>query len=191
VAAAAEAEAALVGSDLLFVSVGTGIAAVSVRDGIAERGASGRAGEIGHIPVVPYGVDCGCGGRGCAEAYASAASIGRRWRAVSGYPSGDAEQVVALLRSDPRAATVWSTAVNALAAAIVAAVCVLDPPLIALGGGLSRAGDALLVPLRTALWFSWRPEPPIHLSRLGVDAGVLGAARLAQRAAHELVKEST
>ncbi|HJQ43120.1 MAG TPA: ROK family protein [Jatrophihabitantaceae bacterium] len=178
VAAAGEAEAALAGTDLLFVAIGTGIAGINVVDGRAHRGTSGRAGEIGHLVVVPDGEPCACGNRGCVEAYASAASIARR------YGDGPAEVVASRLGIDARADVVWHEAIGALAAGIAAAVTVLDPPVVLIGGGLAAAGDALLVPLRDRLAdaFAWRSSPPVHLGRLGVDAGIHGAARLARTA---------
>ena len=182
VSAAAEAEAALSGTDLLFVAIGTGIAGVAVFDGRAHRGATGRAGELGHLVVVPGGEMCGCGNRGCVEAYASAASIARRYRAATGDTQARAEDVVARLSRDAAADEVWRAATDALAAGIAAAVSVVDPPVVLLGGGLAAADSDLLAPVRARLAdaLPWRPAPPVHLGRLGADAGIHGAARLAR-----------
>src|SRR5581483_9082752 len=80
VGAAAVAESAELGArDVLFVSLGTGVASSHVVDGMPRSGATGRAGEIGHCPVRPDGDLCACGQRGCLEAYASAAAIARRY----------------------------------------------------------------------------------------------------------------
>ena len=64
---------------VLFVAIGTGIAAASIVDGTLLTGAHGAAGEIGHIVVRPGGPECGCGQRGCLEIIASAAAVGRRY----------------------------------------------------------------------------------------------------------------
>ncbi|MDG4784167.1 ROK family protein [Micromonospora sp. WMMD961] len=69
---------------VLFVAIGTGIAAAHVVDGQAAVGAHGAAGEIGHILVRPDGPRCGCGRPGCLEAVASAAAVGRRYAELAG-----------------------------------------------------------------------------------------------------------
>jgi glucokinase len=70
--------------DFGFVAIGTGIATAIVVDGMVRRGSTGRAGELGHIPVHPNGTRCECGRRGCLEAYASAAAIARRYALAAG-----------------------------------------------------------------------------------------------------------
>jgi glucokinase len=179
--AAALAEARHAGhADLLFVGIGTGIAGVHVRAGIAHRGATGQAGEIGHTPVRPDGEPCSCGQRGCLETYASAAAIARRYTARTGRTVGT-DVIAAVVGSDPDAAAVWDEAVDTLALALATDVLVTDPGVIVLGGGLAVAGDTLLAPLRTALAarLSFRAPPPLSAALLGPAAGVLGAARLA------------
>jgi glucokinase len=181
VAAAALAEGAHVtGDDVLFVWLGTGIAAAHVVGGSLRLGATGRAGELGHVPVHPDGLPCGCGQLGCLEAYSSAASVARRY-AVRGGDSLTAEQVVDRLGSDHAADAVWREAVDALAFALATDVLVNDPAVIVLGGGLAQAGDALFSPLATALQslLAWRPAPPLVPASLGSSAGQLGAAQLA------------
>jgi len=182
VTAAAEAEAAAAGTpDLLFVALGTGVAAANVRDGRADRGATGQAGELGHVVVVPDGEPCACGNRGCVEVYASAASIARRYAQLTGTSDVDARHVAQAVETDHQAAVVWGDAVEALAAGIAAATMLLDPPVVVLGGGLSGAGDQLLEPVRKAVAerCTWRSTPPVQLSVLGAAAGRFGAARLA------------
>ncbi|WP_461036533.1 ROK family protein, partial [Streptomyces mayteni] len=70
----------------LLVALGTGIATALSIDGRTEPGAHGRAGELGHVVVRPGGTLCGCGRRGCLEAVASAAAVGRAWAAAAGAP---------------------------------------------------------------------------------------------------------
>jgi glucokinase len=163
--------------DCFFVALGTGIGSVLIGGGRARAGATGGAGEVGHIPVYPNGPVCACGQRGCLEVYASAAAIGRRYTEGGG-ASGTARDVVARLDTDPVAALVWTEAVQALALALATVTLVLDPGLVVIGGGLADAGDALLVPLRARLagLLAWRPAPPVEASRLGTDAGWLGAS---------------
>ncbi len=187
VAAAGLAETALglAGSvpDSLLVVVGTGVAAVLRSGGRPVPGASGRAGELGHLTVRPDGEPCPCGQRGCLEQYASAAAIARRFEEATGR-AARAEEVVARAAEDPVAARVWAEAVGALATGIAAYTMLVDPALVVIGGGLSGAGDRLLGPLRTALdaRVRWRDAPPLAVSPLGANGGLLGAAILAGRA---------
>jgi len=168
------------------VALGTGIGTGHVRDGRVATGATGGAGELGHIPVYPDGEPCACGQRGCLEVYASAAAVARRYavsRAAVGDPDphANADAVVARLDSDPVARAVWVKAIEALALALATTTLLVDPGLIVLGGGLARAGDALRGPLsgRLSARLAWRAPPPIELSALGTDAGWRGAGLLA------------
>jgi glucokinase len=168
---------------LLFVPLGTGIAAaMSVRGGTVA-GSTGSAGELGHLIVDPQGEACPCGQSGCVEAYAGAASIMRRYRARGG-TAASVEELLGRLPDDEAAVIVWNDAVDALARGLHSATAMMDPELVVLGGGLSRAGDRLIDPLRARLGelLAWRPVPPIELSLLGSSAGLVGATLLA--AAH-------
>ena len=179
VSAAALAEAGA--DESLYVSLGTGIGAAVVAAGQVRRGATGQVAELGHIPVWPDGEPCACGQRGCLEVYASAAGVARRY----GVPGASSVDALARLGHAPPADTAWSDAVTALGLALATATLLLDPARIVLGGGLAQAGEALLGPVRTALAgrLTWRPAPPVLATRHGLDAGVRGAALLAERLA--------
>lgn len=173
------------GSDsFVLVPLGTGVAAAIVEHGRVLTGFTGAAGEFGHIPLVPDGEPCPCGQRGCLEAYASAGALARRYAACEGR-ARTAEDVVASLGSDPTADRLWDEAVTVLAQGLDVLTILLDPQLVVLGGGLSRAGDTLLGPLtaRMEAGLAWRERPDVALSELGDRAGRLGAAVLAFRAA--------
>jgi glucokinase len=163
--------------DYLLAVIGTGIAAVLQTAGRQVFGATGVAGELGHIPVWPGGEQCGCGQRGCLERYASAAAIARRY----GEPGLSAGAVLQRVDTDPRARQVWDEATQALALAFCTCTMLLDPELIVIAGGLSEARAALLEPVRAGLaeMVCWREPPPVELSPLGGRAGLLGAALLA------------
>jgi glucokinase len=185
VRAAAVAEAGLgagAGSDnVLFVAVGTGIAAGHVVGGHAYPGARGAASELGHVRVVPDGPRCGCGRYGCLEALASAAAVARRYAAATG-TTADAAQVVArAVAGEPAAVTVWTETVGWLAEGLTTAVRLLDPEVIVVGGGLAEAGDALFDPLRTAVAerIAFQTMPRLVPAALGDEAGCIGAALLA------------
>jgi glucokinase len=187
VRAAALAEARLgAGRDtrrLLFVALGTGIAGGFVLDGHVDEGAHGGAGEIGHIAVRtgPPARPCGCGGRGCLEAYASAAGIARAYESASGQarPAHEVAELVA--GGDPVARSVWNEAVEALADGLLTGIALYDPAVVAIGGGLAGAGELLLAPLRAALVQrrTFHQLPDVVRAELGDDAGVCGAALLA------------
>lgn len=170
-------------ANLLFVPLGTGISAAIIIRGDTVAGSTGAAGELGHLIINPEGEACPCGQIGCVEAYAGAASIMRRYRARGG-EAASVEELVARLPDEEVAATVWADAVDALARGLHSATAMIDPELVVLGGGLARAGDRLLDPLRTCLsdLLTWRPVPAIEQSRLGSAAGLVGATLLA--AAH-------
>ncbi|GGF05069.1 copper homeostasis protein CutC [Mycetocola zhadangensis] len=169
----------------VLVAIGTGVAASIRSGGHAVVGAITTAGELGHIPVIPDGEVCSCGQRGCLEVYLSGAGFARRYAALGGKDGLDAAEIAARLGSDPIADRVWTEGVHAFALGLSSLTLLVDPSMIVLGGGVSRAGDALLDPLRIALGdlLAWRDAPEIRLSELGTSGGRIGAAVLAFRAA--------
>ncbi|GAA2054315.1 ROK family protein [Leifsonia soli] len=170
--------------DFALVPIGTGVAAALVSSGGAVTGATGAAGEFGHIPVIPGGEPCTCGQRGCLEVYMSGAGVARRYRAAGG-EALSTRRIVERLGDDPLADRVWSEALDVLAQGLNILTLLLDPGLIVLGGGVSHAGDALFAPLgeRMSAGLAWRERPPVVRSALGGDAGRAGAALLAFDAA--------
>lgn len=170
--------------DFVLVPIGTGVAAALVTAGGTITGATGAAGEFGHIPVVPGGEQCTCGQRGCLEVYMSGAGVARRYRAAGGEPL-TTRRIVDRLGRDPLADRIWSEAVQVLAQGLDILTLLLDPAVIVLGGGVSHAGAALFEPLaeRMSAGLAWRSAVPIVPSALGGDAGRAGAALLAFRAA--------
>lgn len=166
----------------LFLALGTGVAGALGVDGRIEPGAHGSAGEIGHVVVAPDGPRCGCGQRGCLEALASAAAVGRDWAAATDRPAATAADAAAAVAArDPTARQVWHRAVGALAAGLLTAVTLLDPRTVIVGGGLAEAGDLLLDPLRAELRerATFQPLPTLVPAALGDTAGCLGAGLLA------------
>jgi glucokinase len=190
-------------NDVVMLTVGTGLGGGVVVDGVLMRGAFGVAAELGHMRVVPDGLRCGCGNRGCWEQYASGRALVREARELVASGTPHAARLSELCAGDPaelsgpdvtRAATEGDpAAVELLAdlgtwigegAASVAAI--LDPELIVLGGGVSDAGALLLDPAHAAFrrqltGRGYRPEARFALARLGNDAGMIGAADLAAR----------
>ena len=167
---------------VLFIAIGTGIAAAHVVDGQAVGGAHGAAGEVGHVVVRPGGPLCGCGSRGCLESLASASAIGRRYAELSGVAGAAAADVAGRAAAGERLATrVWTEAVEALADGLLTAQALYDAGIVVLGGGLAEAGEGLLAPLRLALdsKVTFHRMPALARAGLGDNAGCLGAALLA------------
>ena len=195
--AAAEAD------DMVMVTIGTGLGGGVVVDGVLMLGAFGVGAELGHMRVVPNGIRCGCGNRGCWEQYASGSALVREAREliVSGTPL--AARLNELCAGDPatlsgpdvtRAATEGDPAAVELLAdlgtwigeGLASVAAILDPELIVVGGGVSEAGSLLIDPALAAFrrqltGRGHRPEARFTLASLGNDAGMIGAADLAVR----------
>lgn len=188
VAAAGRAELVLGAArgerDVAVVVVGTGIAAALFVDGVPLLG-HGWAGELGHSVVDPRGAHCVCGADGCLEAIASTAAIARRYAAVTGEAVAGSREVLERAQAgDARAREVWDGAIEALAAGIRQLAAILSPQVVVLGGGLSRAGDALFAPLTAAVARHVPPHrvPELRPAKVGAHAGLLGAALLGREA---------
>ncbi|MEO8337943.1 MAG: ROK family protein [bacterium] len=160
---------------VVLVTLGTGVGGGIVLNGDLWTGVSGAAGALGHLVIDPAGPLCLCGQRGCLETYASATSVARRFGrgsaldAFAAAKQGDAAGIAAI-----------SDASDALGAAIALIVHTLQPEVVILGGGMSAAGDALLVPVREAVRQrvrpAWLERTRIVTASLGGDAGWIGAA---------------
>lgn len=170
--------------DFVLIPIGTGVAAALIASGDTLTGATGAAGEFGHIPVVPGGELCACGQYGCLEVYVSGAGLARRYLARGG-DALSSKQIVARLGADPIADAVWSEAVQVLGQGLAIMTLMLDPRVIVIGGGFAHAGEALFTPLRAALTagLAWRDAPSVVQAQLGSEAGRIGASILAFRAA--------
>ncbi|GAA2781109.1 ROK family protein [Kitasatospora sp. CM 4170] len=170
-------------ADFAFVPVGTGVAAALVLGGRPFTGDRGFAGELGHLVVRPGGEPCVCGNRGCVETLASASAIARRYARAAGETGLSTKDVRTRAEAGDRLADrIWSEAVEALADGLAALTVLVDLDRLVIGGGLAKAGEAFLHPLRTAVAerLAFRPAPTLVPAELGHRAGCLGAALLAQ-----------
>lgn len=177
-------------SSALCAVVGTGVGGGIVLDGRLYRGAQGAAGEIGHLIVKKDGPRCNCGNYGCLETLASATGIVRAAKAAQERGELDAslaingaEDVFNFSRTGNVAAQqVISDAAEWLGFGLALASCTLNPAVIVVGGGVSKAKDMLLDPVRRAFRKYVFPviqdDTRIELATLGNDAGVIGSARL-------------
>lgn len=177
----------------ILVTLGTGIGGGIIIDGRVLRGASGTAGEIGHICVEPSGEPCGCGARGCVEQYASATAIARLARKLlKQFPeSGLLEKAnfssleiyEAGVGGDELALEVFRRQGFYLGIMLAGLINVLNPEIIVIGGGASAGWD-LFIPQTAAEIRERAYREPVEVvqivrAKLGDDAGILGAARLA------------
>jgi len=158
-----------------------------VIDGNLWNGRSGIAGEVGHTIVQINGPRCACGNRGCLEALASGTAIVRNYQERKRMKQSlTARQVVERARKgDMVAASVVRQAGEALGVGIANVFHLVNPALILLGGGVSRAGKLLIQPAvgkaRSLIRPALRRYLRIRRGQLGDDAGVLGAAYLGFR----------
>ena len=174
--------------EVLFVALGTGIAAAVITRGQVSAGATRRAGELGHLPVFPEGEWCACGQRGCTETYASASALSRRYSAASGISEVPAKDVISRATAGDRLADeIFQDAITALGRALVNYVLLMDPELILIGGGMAASGAAVLRPLSREVQagLAWRRAPVISNGKFAGDAGRRGAGLLAWRALKE------
>jgi glucokinase len=159
------------GADSLFyMTLSTGIGGGIVMNGNIYRGADSYAGEIGHLNVEPEGPDCLCGSRGCYERMCCGLWLER-----------DHRKPAMELLTDPSFVEKY---VVYLARGLKAALMLLNPARIVIGGGISKAGDALFVPLRAELgrqmtaWSHARRD--VVPAALGDDSVLWGASALAR-----------
>lgn len=184
-------------SSSVFITIGTGIGSGIILNSKIWSGAHHIGGELGHVIFDLEGVPCTCGNHGCLERYCSATALIRMAReAVCEHPESvmlsmagqdpariEAKTVIDAARSgDEVAVAVYNHYTDCLAQAIASVVNLLDPEIIVLGGGVSKAGDFLLEPLLNKypqyVLFNDQPLPPVKLAVLGSEAGIIGAAML-------------
>ena len=174
-------------SNMVLITLGTGIGGALIINGEVYLGYTGSAGEVGHILLDHEGLPCPCGRKGCFEQYASVTALIRQSAAAAAaYPDSvlaaccserpvDGKTVFdAMDKGCPVAADVYAQYIAYLAAGIDSLTILLQPELVVLGGAISREGERLLAPLRKALRFPMRVET----AQLGGDAGIIGAAML-------------
>jgi predicted NBD/HSP70 family sugar kinase len=136
--------------DLVYVSIGTGLAAGLVLEGRLRRGEHGAAGEIGHVPVDPHGILCTCGQRGCLETLASGSAVAAAWPGAGDVPPAQA-LFAAAQAGDPDAVAARDRFSAGVAAAIRMLSLAVDPRAIVLGGGVAQLGEQLRVAVAGAL----------------------------------------
>lgn len=187
-------------SDMTMLTIGTGVGGAIVSQGRLFRGGFGTGAELGHLRMVPDGLPCGCGARGCIEQYGSGRALLRMANEIAdvggiGLALADARRehgeldgtIVGNLiaERDPGAVHALEQLGHWLGQACASLSAVLDPEVFVFGGGVAIAGDLLLDPVREAYRQNvpargYHPEPQFVIAELVNDAGVVGAADLAR-----------
>lgn len=186
--------------DMTLLTVGTGVGGAIVTDGHLFRGGFGAGAEIGHMRVVPGGLPCGCGQRGCIEQYGSGRALLRYANEIADqrgigqalaaaraeHGELDGHHVYELIvAEDPGALFALRELGGWLGQAAASLSAVLDPELFVFGGGVAAAGELLLDPIRESFLAhlparGFHPEPEFATAELVNDAGIVGAADLAR-----------
>ncbi len=177
-----QAGAAKYYKNVLCLTLGTGVGGGLIINDLLYRGADNAAGEAGHLPLNEKGPLCGCGARGCLEAYVGNQRIIKDARKLFG-PKITLESVSALARKDNlKAIDFWSQVGKKLGLALSGIVNLLNLDLIVIGGGVSYAGEVLFENIRrTILLRAMRVQAKrvkVVKAKLGIDAGVIGAGYL-------------
>jgi glucokinase len=165
-------------SNVILLTLGTGVGGAAICDGRLLRGHIGRAGHLGHLCLDIHGAPSITGTPGALEDLIGNHNI--RERTAGRFRTTHA-LVDAFRAGDPEARECWLKSIRALACAVASAINVLDPEAVLIGGGIAHAGDALFSPLATELdAIEWRPgghAVRILPAALGEWAGAIGAAR--------------
>ena len=171
--------------DVIYVKVSSGVGAGLISGGRLLRGSTGIAGEIGHVAVVPNGVPCRCGGRGCLETIASAPAVRRQLLQTTGHDLPNDDLLRALNDGDPRVTRLLADAGRSMGRVLATACHLLDPAVIVLGGDPAFATEPVLAGLREELDRHRLPgaagEVRLLPAQLGHQGQVVGALRLAAR----------
>lgn len=189
--------------DIMIITVGTGIGGGFIAGGELFRGAFGVASEFGHMRVVPNGIQCGCGAKGCFEQYASGSALVRyavdaialnpdSGKKILELGNGTSQGIKgshitsAAREGDALATEVFNTTAEWLGVGIASLCLIIDPACVVIGGGVVDAGDLLMRPLKASFekympFQGKHPSPKFFMAQLGNDAGLVGAADLARK----------
>ncbi len=182
---------------VMFFIIGTGVGGGLVIDGKLFKGANGIGAEFGHMCVVPNGLLCGCGAKGCIEQYASGGALIRYANEALLANPDKSEEVLsfgegklsgtaltkAAKAGNELALAAFSKQADWLGLACASYSLIIDPQAIIIGGGVVDAGELFLAPVRAAMRnympFAESHVPPkVIAAKFGNDAGLIGAADL-------------
>lgn len=181
----------------VLLTLGTGVGGGIILGGKMFKGGLGHGNELGHMIIQHGGPICTCGNKGCIESLCTATWLIQQGRkSIVEYPislihekaEGDMNNVTAKIvidsakEGDTIARDIFNAYVDSLSSAITSVIALLDPEVVALGGGVSLAGDFLFAPVRELVkqksFFKIYHE--VVPAQLGNTAGIIGAALLAK-----------
>ncbi|MGN0774335.1 MAG: ROK family protein [Candidatus Ventricola sp.] len=169
-------------SNVLMVTLGTGVGGGIVLGGRIFGGTRGIAGELGHFTLYQDGPLCPCGKRGCYESYAATTALVRRAREATGEEDMNGRIVFSRAADgDETMLAVLSAWIDDVAAGIAGLVHIFNPQMVLIGGGVSAQEALLIEPLRERVMRSVMPRfgecLRLEAATLGNDAGMIGAAK--------------
>lgn len=180
-------------ANLVYVTVSTGIGGGAIVDGRVVRGRKGMAGHVGHMSIVPDGIVCPCGNKGCFEAYASGTAFTRRARARAmecsetllagiGEDLDSRNVFVAASVGDPLANRLVDEEAEILGRGFTNLIHIFSPEIVIMGGGLSDQFDRLRPGIQSHISQWAMPafrDVEVVRAALGQNSGLIGAAALA------------
>ena len=172
-------------TDVIFITVGTGIGGAMVINGKLYGGYSNRGGELGHVIIQHDGIACSCGGRGCLEAYASTDALIQQYAEKSGKDIADIDGYYIVQRfkdNEPEAVECLKIHTDYLGHGIAGFINTFAPQKVVIGGGISEAGQFYIDMISESAFRYAMPDcstnTEIVAATLGNNAGCMGAASL-------------
>lgn len=181
----------------ITITLGTGVGAGIIINGKPYSGSHGVGSELGHMIVEVDGIECTCGNRGCWERYASATALIQNGKEaakknpdslINKMVDGDLDKITAKTvidaakAGDATAMEIFEKYIHYIAMGIITIINSFDPSIIAIGGGVAKAGDFLLNAIKEEvekhIFYKDVDHAKICLAQLGNDAGIVGAAML-------------
>lgn len=172
-------------SDVIFITVGTGIGGAIVINGQLYGGYKNRGGELGHVTIQHDGIACSCGGRGCLEAYASTSALVQQYADKTGKSADtiDGRYIIKKFKeNEPEAVSCLKDHTDYLGHGIAGFINTFAPQKVVIGGGISEAGQFYIDMIKDFAFSYAMPDCSINTdivaAKLGNNAGCLGAASL-------------
>jgi predicted NBD/HSP70 family sugar kinase len=180
----------------IFLKLGTGCGGAAIINGRLLRGATGTAGELGHIRLTQHGHRCHCGQIGCLESWVNLSALSRAWRGTEEISSEDANELPAKIvdaaaAGDPAAKKAIQSLLDHLSLGIVSLVNIFNPSTIMLGGAIQPILKPRLDDIRGTVARGIVPGitiPDVRVSPLGEFECAIGAACLAHHNAFDISK---
>jgi glucokinase len=172
-------------TDVIFITVGTGIGGAIVANGELYGGYKNRGTEMGHVTIAHDGIECNCGGRGCLEAYASTTALIHQYAETTGKKAEDLDGhyiVEQFKANEPAAVKCMQNHIDYLGHGIAGFINTFAPQKVVIGGGISEAGQFYIEMIKKSALRYAMPDCAVNTdvvgAKLGNNAGCLGAASL-------------